>query len=160
MGMDHVSLTVRDVEKSIEFYSKALGMKLLRKSMVNPAPGIKYTNAFVYSDQLLLELVTAEDGASGQENPGNFQQAMRGSIGITHLGVRVRDLDVAAAKMKAAGATMIGEPLAVVKDKVETVYFAQNADKSVRYLRSPAKKPWRVALFSDPDGVTIELIER
>ena len=47
MGMDHVSLTVRDVEKSIEFYSKALGMRLLRKSIVNPAPGIKYTNAFV-----------------------------------------------------------------------------------------------------------------
>lgn len=160
MGMDHVSLTVHDVERSIEFYSKALGMKLLRKSVVNPAPGTKYVNAFVYSDRLLLELVTAEDAASERQNPESFQKAMRGSIGITHLGVRVRDLDSAVAKMKAAGATMIADPLEVAKDRVETVYFARGAEKSMRYLRSPGKKPWRVALFSDPDGVTIELIER
>lgn len=158
--MDHVSLTVHDVERSIQFYSKALGMKLLRKSIVNPGPGIKYVNAFVYSDQLLLELVTAEDAALELQSPENFKKAMRGSIGITHLGVRVRDLDAAVAKMREAGATMIGEPLEVVKERVETVYFAEGADKSVRYLRSPGKKPWRVALFSDPDGVTIELIER
>jgi catechol 2,3-dioxygenase-like lactoylglutathione lyase family enzyme len=160
MGMDHVSLTVRDVEKSIEFYSKALGMKLLRKSIVNPTPDTKYKNAFVYSDLLLLELVTAEPSAREQQGPGTFQNAMRASLGITHLGVRVRNLDLAVAKMKAAGATTIGEPLEVRKEKVETLFFAEHADPKMRYLRSPGKKPWRVALFSDPDGVTIELIER
>jgi len=158
--MDHVSLTVSDVEKSIEFYSKALGMKLLRKSVVNPTPETKYVNAFMYSDHFLLELVTAEASASKQQNPETFQKAMRGSIGITHLGVRVKDLDAAVTKMKSAGAPMIGEKLQVTKDRVETLYFAQNADSSMRYVRSPGKNPWRVALFSDPDGVTIELIER
>ena len=160
MGMDHVSLTVRDVERSIEFYSKALGMKLLRKSVVNPTPETKYINAFVYSDQLLLELVTAEPSALGQQSPRSFQNAMRGTLGITHLGVRVRNLDLAVAKMKAAGATEIGDTIEVHKDKVETLFFAEHADPKVRYLRSPGKKPWRVALFSDPDGVTVELIER
>jgi catechol 2,3-dioxygenase-like lactoylglutathione lyase family enzyme len=57
MRIDHVSLTVRDVERSIEFYSRALGMKLLRKSMVDPTPETKYKNAFVYGDHFLLELV-------------------------------------------------------------------------------------------------------
>jgi len=160
MGMDHVSLTVRDVERSVEFYSKGLGMKLLRKSVVNPTPDNRYINAYVYSDHFLLELVTAETSASEQQSPGSFQKAMRGAIGITHLGVRVRDLDAAVARMKAAGAMMIGEPIEVTKDRVETLYFAQGVDPSIRYVRSPSKKPWRVALFSDPDGVTIELIER
>lgn len=160
MAMDHVSLTVHDVERSIEFYSKALGMKLLRKSVVNPTPETKYINAFVYNDHFLLELVPADKAASEQQNPRSFTEAMRGSIGITHLGVRVRDLDAAVAKMKAAGAATIGEPVEVVKDGVQTIFFAKGVERSIRYLRSPGKKPWRVALFSDPDGVTIELIER
>lgn len=158
--MDHVSLTVRDVERSIEFYSEALGMKLLRKSVVSPTPDAKYKNAFVYSDHFLLELVTAEPAAEEGQTPGTFRKAMRGSIGITHLGVRVRNLDAAIGKMTDAGATMIVKPFEVVKERVETLYFVERADSTMRYLRSPGKRPWRVALFSDPDGVTIELIER
>lgn len=158
MGMDHVSLTVRDVEKSIEFYAKALGMKLLRKSVVKPTPGIEYVNAFVYNDHFFLELISAERSAVEQQSPTTFPTAMRGTIGITHLGVRVKDLDVAVAKMKAAGAAAIDRPIQV--DKVETLFFAKRVDPKIRYFKEPRKKPWRVALFSDPDGVTIELIER
>ncbi len=159
MGMDHVSLTVRDVDRSIEFYSKALGMKLLRKSKVKPTPDSEYVNAFVYNDRFLLELIPAEESApEGKDRPGTFQTAMRGSIGITHLGVRVKDFDEAVAKMKAAGAPMLGQPIQV--DKVDTIFFAKGVDPKIRYLKEPRKKPWRVALFSDPDGVTIELIER
>jgi catechol 2,3-dioxygenase-like lactoylglutathione lyase family enzyme len=159
MGMDHVSLTVRDVERSIEFYTKALGMKLLRKSAVNPTPDTKYVNAFVYNDHFFLEFIPAETSAlAPQQLPATFPAAMRGTIGITHLGVRVKDLDVATAKMKAAGATEIDKPIQV--DKVETIFFAKGVDPKIRYFKEPRKKPWRVALFSDPDGVTIELIER
>ena len=159
MGMDHVSLTVRDVEKSIDFYTKALGMKLLRKSVVNPTPDTKYVNAFVYNDHFFLELIPAETTElETHQRPTTFPGAMRGTIGITHLGVRVKDLDVAVAKMKAAGATAIDKPIQV--DKVETIFFAKGVDPKIRYFKEPRKKPWRVALFSDPDGVTIELIER
>ena len=157
--MDHVSLTVHDVDKSIEFYTKALGMKLLRKSVVKPTPDTKYVNAFVYNDHFFLELIPAETSAvEQQQRPTTFTTAMRGTIGITHLGVRVKDLDAAVAKMKAAGATTIDRPIQV--DKVETLFFAKGVDPKIRYFKEPRKKPWRVALFSDPDGVTIELIER
>jgi len=158
--MDHVSLTVRDVGRSIEFYSKALGMKLLRRSMVNPVPEVKYENAYMYSDHFLLELVACEPDAQVQNNPGSFHEAMRGWIGITHLGVRVKDLDVAISKMKAAGARVIADPVEVTGERVETLFFAKGVDPKMRYVKSPGKKPWRVALFSDPDGSTVELIER
>lgn len=61
--IDHVSLTVRDVGKSIEFYSKALGLKLLRISVLNPLPGTVYKNAYLYPDNFLLEITTGEGAA-------------------------------------------------------------------------------------------------
>jgi len=161
MRMDHVSLTVRDVDKSIEFYSKGLGLKLLRISVLNPSPGTVYKNAYLYSDNLLLEIITAEDDAAQPQSPDSWQKTMRGSIGITHLGMRVRDLDAAISRLKAAGATMIGEPFEVAKDKTKIEYAAENAPTKISYANKPGKKPWRIAVFKDPfDGVIIELVER
>jgi catechol 2,3-dioxygenase-like lactoylglutathione lyase family enzyme len=159
--MDHVSLTVRDVDKSIEFYSKGLGLKLLRISVLNPSPGTVYKNAYLYSDNFLLEIITAEGGAIQPESPDTWQKTMRGSIGITHLGMRVRNLDAAISRLKAAGATMIGEPFEVAKDKAKIEYVAEKPPAKISYAKKPGKKPWRIAVFKDPfDGVIIELVER
>jgi len=159
--MDHVSLTVRDVDKSIEFYSKGLGLKLLRISVVNPSPGVVYKNAYLYSDSFLLEIIAGESSAARLESPDTVQKTMRGSIGITHLGMRVRDLDAAISRLKAAGATMIGEPFEIVKEKTKIEYAAERPPLRIRYAKKPGKKPWRIAVFKDPlDGVIIELVER
>jgi len=159
--MDHVSLTVRDVDKSIEFYSKGLGLKLLRISVLNPSPGTVYKNAYLYSDNFLLEIITAESAATRPQSPDTWQKTMRGSIGITHLGMRVRNLDAAISRLKAAGATMIGEPFEVTKDKAKIEYVAEKPPAKISYAKKPGKKPWRIAVFKDPfDGVIIELVER
>jgi catechol 2,3-dioxygenase-like lactoylglutathione lyase family enzyme len=159
--MDHVSLTVHDVDKSIEFYSKGLGLKLLRISVLNPSPGTVYKNAYLYSDSFILEMITAETSATQPQSPESWQKTMRGSIGIAHLGMRVHDLDTAIGKLKAAGATMIGEPFEVTKEKTKIEYVAEDAPPKIRYARRPGKKPWRIAVFKDPlDGVIIELVER
>jgi len=158
--MDHVSICVRDVDKSIEFYSKALGLKPLRVSVLNPTPETQYKNAYMYSDHFLLELITAESSATQQQSPATWQKTMRGSIGITHLGMRVRKLEAAVARLKAAGATMIGEPFEIGKRTANIIFAADKVDPKIRYARKPGKKPWRIAVFSDPDGVIIELVER
>lgn len=160
MRMDHVSLTVRDVDRSIDFYSKGLGLKLLRISVLNPTPETEYKNAYMYSDSFLLELITAESGATQQQSPETWQKTMRGSVGITHLGMRVRDLDASIKRLKAAGATMIGEPFKVAKETTNIVYIDGKAPSKIRYARKPGKKPWRIAVFKDPDGVIVELVER
>jgi len=159
--MDHVSLTVRDVHKSIEFYSKGLRLKLLRISVLNPSPGTVYKNAYLYSDSFLLEIITAESSAIQPQSPETWQKTMRGSIGITHLGMRVRNLDAAISRLQAAGATMIGEPFEVTKDKTKIEYVAEKTPPKIGYAKKPGKKPWRIAVFKDPfDGVIIELVER
>lgn len=160
MRIDHVSLTVRDVDRSIEFYSKGLGLRLLRVSVLHPSREMEFRNAYMYSDSFLLELITAESSAVQQPSPESMQKAMRGSIGITHLGMRVRYLEVAIEKLKVAGGIMIGEPFEVAKERTKIVYVADKVDPKVRYARRPGKKPWRIALFRDPDGVVIELVER
>jgi catechol 2,3-dioxygenase-like lactoylglutathione lyase family enzyme len=159
--MDHVSLTVRDVDKSIEFYSKGLGLKLLRISVLNPSPGTVYKNAYLYSENFLLEIITAESAATRPQSPDTWQKTMRGSIGITHLGMRVQDLDAAISRLKAAGATMIGEPFEVAKDKAKIEYVAEKPPAKISYAKKPGKRPWRIAVFKDPfDGIIIELVER
>ena len=160
MRMDHISLTVRDVDKSVEFYSKGLGLTLLRVSVLNPTPGTEYKNAYMYSGTFLLELITADKSASRNQSPKTWQETMRGSVGITHLGMRVGNLESAIEKLEAAGGKMISEPFNVTKEKTNIVYAAEKVDPRIRYARRPGKKPWRIAVFSDPDGIIIELVER
>jgi len=158
--MDHVCITVRDVDKSIEFYSKGLGLKVLRISVLNPSPEIVYKNAYMYSESFLLELITGESSATQQQTPESWEKTMRGSLGITHLGMRVRDLDAAVNRLKAAGATMIGEPFRVSKETTKIVYVAGKPLPKIGYAKKPSRKPWRIAVFKDPDGIIVELVER
>ena len=157
MGMDHVCITVPDVDKSIEFYSKGLGLRLLRVSVLNPVPGTEYKNAYMYSGTFLLELITADSKAISGQAPKNWQNAMRGHIGITHLGMSVKNLDSAIEKLKAAGGKMIGEPFKISKETSNIVYAAEKVDSKIRHARKPGR---RVAVFSDPDGIIVELAER
>ena len=122
MGMDHVSLTVRDVDRSVEFYSKGLGLKLLRVSVLNPSPDTQFKNAYMYSGSLLLELITATDSATQPPPPASWQSSLRASIGITHSGVRVKNLEAEMTRLEAAGAHKIGGPFEISNKTTKIVY--------------------------------------
>ena len=157
MRMDHVSLTVLDVDRSIEFY-KAAGLKLLRISVLTRDDQV-YRNAYLYNGRFMLELLPARKGTHERQ-----RRVSRGSDsnlpGSTHLGVRVRDLDAAIKRLGAAGAKMISEPRDIPKNAVEVVYFDKRADRAIHYVHKPRSKPWRIAMFVDPDGFVVELVER
>ena len=160
MGMDHVCITVSDLDRSIEFYSKGLGLSLLRVSVLNPTPGTVYKNAYMFSGTFLLELITAEKTAKRPRSPKNWQDTMRGTIGISHLGMRVKNLDSAVEKLKTVGAEIISAPFEVSKKTSNIVYAAEEVDSAIEYARKPGDDPWRIAVFADPDGIIIELVER
>ena len=65
MRILHTMIRVGDLQRAIDFYTKVLGMKLLRKS---DYPGGRFTNAFVgYQDEsqgAVLELTHNWDTAS------------------------------------------------------------------------------------------------
>ena len=158
MYIDHVSLTVHDVDRSIEFY-KALGMKVLRISVLGQPPK-QYRNAFMYGGGFMLALHSWDEKRQSERRRTSAQKTLRGSLGITHLGVRVRNLDVAIERLKAAGGTMTGEPVTIARGAVDIAYFDEKADHALHYVRKPTRKPWRTVMFSDPDGVVVELVER
>jgi lactoylglutathione lyase len=71
MRILHTMIRVGDLERSIEFYTKVLGMKLLRRA---DYPGGRFTNAFVgYDDEsraAVLELTHNWDSHSYELGTG------------------------------------------------------------------------------------------
>ena len=99
MRLLHTMIRVGDLQRSIDFYTKILGMKLLRQK---DYPEGKFTLAFVgygnEKDNTVIELTHNWDTA--HYDPGN---------GFGHLAIEVDDVYKAAEDIKAAGGEIIRE---------------------------------------------------
>ena len=100
MRLLHTMLRVGDMQRSIDFYTKALGMKVLRTT---DRPEQKYSLAFVgYADesqQAVIEL-TYNYGVSTYEIGNAYG----------HLAIGVDDIYGVCDRVKAAGAKVSREP--------------------------------------------------
>ena len=106
LGLRHVALNVRDVQKSIEFYSKVLGMKL--EWMPDE------DNAYLTSGQDNLALHKLPPGVE----PGRIQT-------IHHIGFVVRrpeDVDRWAEQIRRHGLDLVQEPK-THRDGARSFYF-------------------------------------
>ncbi|GIR68674.1 MAG: lactoylglutathione lyase [Hyphomicrobiales bacterium] len=106
--MLHTMLRVRDLDKSIDFYTKFLGMTLLRKREV---PEAKYTNVFVGYGP--------EDTHAVLELTYNWEQDEDYEIGTAygHIALGVRGIYDICDKLEAAGVNIPrkqknGQPIA------------------------------------------------
>jgi lactoylglutathione lyase len=117
MRILHTMLRVGDLERSIDFYTNVLGMRLLRKT---DRPEQKYTLAFVgYGEeaaQAVLELtynygVTSYDIGSG----------------YGHVAIAVPDAAAACAAVRAKGGSVTREA-GPVKGGTTVIAFVQDPD--------------------------------
>jgi lactoylglutathione lyase len=96
----HTMIRVNDLEESVNFYTKLLGMRELRRTDV---PDGKYTLAFVgYGDEALstvLEL-TYNYGTDHYEQGTAFG----------HLALGVKDIKKTCEELRKAGAKIVREP--------------------------------------------------
>lgn len=117
MRLLHTMLRVGDLQRSIDFYTQALGMKLLRTSE-NEA--YKYSLAFVgYGDERdhsVLEL-TYNWGVSEYEHGEAFG----------HLAIAVEDIYATCDQLRAAGADVYREP-GPVKGGSTVIAFVRDPD--------------------------------
>lgn len=114
----HTMLRVKDLEKSVEFYTKKMGMHELRRSEV---PDGKYTLVFVGfapdSEQAAVELTYNWDQTDGYEI----------GTGFGHLAFGLPDIYKACDEMRAAGVKISREP-GPVKFGTTVIAFVEDPD--------------------------------
>ncbi len=114
----HTMVRVKDLDKSVDFYSRLLGMKQLRR---NEVPGGRYTLAFVGFEgnpgQAEIELTYNWD----QEEPYDVGN------GFGHFAVGVPDV-AAACEEVTAGGGKVTRPAGPVKHGTTIIAFVEDPD--------------------------------
>ena len=127
--MAHTMIRVRDLEKSIDFYTKVLGMKVLRQKEY---PGGKFTNTFVgYGPEQshpAIELTYNWD----QEQPYDLGN------GWGHVALEVPDVYATCEALKKAGAK-ITRPPGPMKHGTRVIAFVEDPDGYKIELLEPSQ---------------------
>ena len=101
LKIDHVGIAVKNLEESLEFYEKTLGIKAFGFEEVAEQ---KVKVAFLPCGDSELELLesTAEDGPVSRYIEKNGE-------GVQHIAIRVDNLESALAELKEKGVRLIDE---------------------------------------------------
>jgi catechol 2,3-dioxygenase-like lactoylglutathione lyase family enzyme len=149
--VEHIGLAVTDLDRSIDFYTGVFGFEVLRETPIN---------AYLHLDEELLELMQASTTEPPSEPASSdaWQERMFSHLGLNHVGFRVDDLDAAIAEIEQRGGRLVVPPFEFAPD-VQTVADVAS-DKLRRASRPERGGSWRIAVFADPDGTMLELLER
>ena len=121
---DHIHLRTQDPEAAAEYYSRVFGANVLRSVQTDGQSRIDLDIGGV-----ILFLAVVGEGEDVQEAPSEQH------LGLDHFGLRVDDIEAAAAELKRRGAEFSTEPF---------------------QLRPGLK----IAFVQAPENVRIELLER
>ena len=128
--VDHVELVPTNLERSLKFYTEILGFKIQWRHKAEIPPAEELV--FIELGGTSIELFSAK----------NLAPALKGKwqVGWRRIALQVDDLDKAIKYLKAKGVEISSGPVAV---------------------EGPvAGKPLKLAEIKDPDGLSIELIQR
>ena len=126
-SLEHVALSVADLERSIAFYRDVIGLEVVRIIECPPEmglgditgmPGCRARIAHLQSGGAMLELFEYQD-PRGRPLPPERRQADHGLI---HLGFTSLDVRAEYSRLRKMGVTFFGEPLEFRPD-VWIVYF-------------------------------------
>jgi predicted enzyme related to lactoylglutathione lyase len=140
--VSHVGIGVTDMDRSIGFYECALGFHRAAAviggqesaRLVGLAGEVRFYSQFMELEGRLVELVRFEQPATRR---GPIKQF--GQTGLTHLSMRVDDLDATLARVRQFGGT-------VMEDSFTRVDMADGIKG-------------RIIFCTDPDGTRVELME-
>jgi len=142
LSTNHTSFTVSNLDRSIAFFTEALGFELISRAprdsaIIEQITGVKgaqldvaYVQGPGHRLELIQYLAPAEKGRV---------RSLPCDTGFAHIAYDVDDIDAAIAASKPHGVIPIGDPVAIDK--------GPNKGGRVVYLR-------------DPDDVTIEYIQK
>jgi catechol 2,3-dioxygenase-like lactoylglutathione lyase family enzyme len=131
----HVGICVSDLDRSLRFYCDGLGFEKAETypigsefaAALEVEGDLELTSQFIRRDGVAIELLYyASPGVLGEPS------SRRNQLGITHLSFIVEDVDASAAKLVAAGATILEDT---------------RTDLGIQ-----------IVFLADPDGTRIELM--
>jgi diaminopimelate decarboxylase len=141
-GLDHVSVTCGDLDRSLAFYCDLLGLELRGRGEADgssefkitgiASPKVRWADVHLPHGQV-LELIEYERprGTPSRPEPND--------PGATHISLRVPDADAACERLRAADVSVRSDPVTI---------------------DSPGDWHGARAFYAaDPDGVTVELIQ-
>jgi glyoxylase I family protein len=142
LTFSHVGICVSDLDRSLRFYCEGLGFELVESYTVGTEFGklmevegeIVLQSRFITRDGVRLELLRFDQ--PGFRGPG--ERRPMNQLGLTHLSVRVADVDAVAARIRELG----GKVLEQTRSK----------------LNNPDGSSSDFVYCTDPDGVRIELM--
>lgn len=151
MIVEHVAIVVSELERSVEFYSRVFGFRLLRKTR---------TNAFLYLGDDLLELIQGNlQGEPGVNATEEWQQQQVARFGLNHIALRVDELESALRQLEHEGVGTLVVPPYEFRPDVEFVEHVDD-ERLAAVARPPEGSGWRLAVVADPDGTLIEIVQR
>ncbi|MCP4896551.1 MAG: lactoylglutathione lyase [bacterium] len=113
----HTMIRVGDLERSIAFYTEALGMELLRRK---DFPGGRFTLAFLgYGDEesnTVLELTHNWDTSSYELGEG-----------FGHIAIGAKDIEAACTRVRKLGGAVVREP-GPMKHGSTVIAFVEDPD--------------------------------
>lgn len=137
-GLEHVALSVSNLERSLDFYQNVMGLALARILDVGPdsplpkvtaQPGCKARIAHLYTGSFMLELFEYAE-PQGRPIEADRRQA---DYGFTHIGFRSTDARADYQVLKNHGVEFLSEPVEF-RPGVWLFYF-QGPDGEVIELR-------------------------
>ena len=140
-GLDHVAVTSGDLEASLGFYRDLLGLEVRARGADRGGEfditgitdaSVRWADLRLAHGQV-LELIEYVDPRGRPIRPSPNDP------GATHISLRVADVDAVYERLREAGAVVVGEPITIT-----TPGGWEGA---------------RVFYSSDPDGVSVELIQ-
>ena len=128
--LDHTMIRVKDLDRSLDFYTRILGMKIHRKTEY---PEGRFTNTFV--------VYIGEDEGTNIELTYNWDQEedYNKGDGWGHLAIKVSDVYETSEYLKQQGVEFTKEP-SLMKNGTRILAFINDADGYVIELNEPLEQ--------------------
>jgi glyoxylase I family protein len=133
IGLDHVTITVKDLKRTLDFYTGILGFKVLGQTLLDNR---KFKIVWLQTSTGMVEVFEFKPTSGKDQDPTIPQSVSQEDIGIRHVGFNIppANFDAMVAKLREA---------------------------KVKFTIEPSTAEWcqlRFAFFRDPDGNIVELI--
>lgn len=106
--LEHVGVMVKDLDRSIRFYTEIMGMKLVGRERLNESTELAFLE-FPGSEDVLIELVARDNSLSEGI--------------VNHIAFTVHNIEAEVERLKKAGVRMLDEKPRTILDGIKIAFF-------------------------------------